>query len=303
MNEIIFENKGLSLERLRLLCDVAHAGGIKAAVGEDLTRQSLASRQLKELSEYANVELTQRVGRGIIITEKGQELVKIGDQFFRQLTSFLQHTHNLPVDFKLGVGDSVFQWQILPNMKNFESRFQRIKLIPYSYSSAEIIKAVENRILDAGIVRKTALSDTDLIAKPMGEIKYKLFVPAQFCKTARQNQAPSISGIPFCTLTGEGEYTKSAKCFLSAFNGQPTLNCSSMTQMYAAVQSGQYAAILPENAEISINKSATKVFTLPELAPFTRHMVLIFKSDIRSSPDRSSILDFLSGCINRRVTP
>ena len=65
MNEIVFENKGFSLERLRLLCNVARMGGIRAAVGDDPVRQSLASRQLKELSEYANVELTKRIGRGI----------------------------------------------------------------------------------------------------------------------------------------------------------------------------------------------------------------------------------------------
>ena len=35
MYEYVLENKGLSIERLHLLCEVARAGGIKAAVGED----------------------------------------------------------------------------------------------------------------------------------------------------------------------------------------------------------------------------------------------------------------------------
>ena len=90
MNNIVFEHKGLSLERLRLLCDVARMGGIRAAVGDDPARQSLASRQLKELSEYANTELTKRVGRGIEVTQDGTELVNIGNEFFSKMSAFLQ---------------------------------------------------------------------------------------------------------------------------------------------------------------------------------------------------------------------
>ena len=296
MNDIVFEHKGLSLERLHLLCDVARMGGIRAAVGDDPVRQSLASRQLKELSAYANTELTKRFGRGIEVTPEGAELVDIGNEFFAKMSAFLQRTHNLPIDFRLGVGDSIFQWQILPNMKQFENQFKSCKLLSFSYSSAEIIKAVESRKLDAGIVRKSAITDTSLIAKPIGEVHYKLFVPTHFCKAPKQNQLPPIAGIPFCTLTGEGEYAKATIRFLSAFNGQPTLNCSSMTQMFAAVQSGQYAAILPENAESGTNKTLTKTFTLPELAAFTRQISLIFKPDIRESEEKSAIIDFLSTC-------
>lgn len=296
MNKIIFEHKGFSLERLRLLCEVVRTGGIRAAVGDDPVKQSLASRQLKELSEYANTELTKRVGRGIEVTPEGMELANIGNEFFSKMSTFLQRTHNLPIDFRLGVGDSIFQWQILPNMKEFENRFKSCKLLSFSYSSEEIIKAVEYRKFDAGIVRKSAIKDTDLIAKQIGEVYYKLFIPMHFCKAPKHNQLPSIAGIPFCTLTGEGEYSNATIRFLSAFNGQPTLNCSSMTQMFAAVQSGQYAAILPENAESGINKTLTKTFTLPELATFTRQISLIFKPDIRESKEKSAIIDFLSTC-------
>ena len=297
MNEIVFSNKGFSLERLRLLCEVARTGGIRTAVGDDPARQSLASRQLKELSEYAHIELTKRVGRGLVTTEAGTELAAIGNEFFSKMADFLQRAQNLPVDFKLGVGDSIFQWQILPRMKAFEARFKNVRLISYSYSTTEIIRSVESRRLDAGIVRRTALTDSELIAKHIGEIRYKLFIPGQLCRSAKRNQPPAISSIPFCTLTGDGEYAKAMARFLSAFNGTSALNCSSMTQMYAAVQSGQYAAILPANAELGISEPNAKVFTLPELAPFTRQISLIFKNDLKESSEKAAILGFLSTCI------
>ena len=85
MYEIIKTNKGLSVERLLLLCEVDKAGGIKAAVGDDTTRQSLASRQLKELGAYAGADLCRKVGRTIEMTNQGKQLSEIGNSFFHAL--------------------------------------------------------------------------------------------------------------------------------------------------------------------------------------------------------------------------
>ena len=299
MYEYVLENKGLSLERLHLLCEVARAGGIKAAVGDDPTRQSLASRQLKELSEYVGVELCHRIGRSLEMTEAGNTLTDIGNDFFRKLESFLRSTRNLPDKFALGVGDSIFQWHILPKMKIFEQRFPKMQLLSYSYSANEIIQKVENRTLDAGIVRKTAVHQPDLVCESIGEIQYRLFIPPRLSKKpTKRGLAPSIQGIPFCTLTGDGEYAKAMTTFLSAFSGIPALNCSSMTQMYAAVQSGQYAAVLPASAEAGIPQSTARAYTLPELTPFTRQIALIYMHETSIDNKKAGILEFLRKSIN-----
>ena len=297
-HKIIFANKGLTLERLQLLCEVAEYGGIKPAVGDDAIKQSLASRQLKELSEYSKTELTKRIGRGIETTESGLELSEIANDFFTKLANFLQKNQNLPTEFNLGVGDSIFQWHILPKMKEFCRIFPSTKLISFSYSTKEIISAVESRRLQAGIVRKSALGDNDIIARPIGEIRYKLVIPSTLLKGTKNHGLPAIPKLPFCTLTGHGEYATAVNRFLSSLNGTAALNCSSMTQMYAAVQSGQYAAILPSGAESGPLGSMAKSFFLPELTPFTRQISLIYKSDLKRSPDHAKILDFLAGCIN-----
>jgi len=296
--DIIFANKGLSLERLALLCKVTQHGGIRAAIGNDPIRHSLASRQLKELGEYSKIDLTKRVGRGIEITESGIELAEIANDFFTKMYRFIQKVQNLPTEFNLGVGDSIFQWNILPIMSEFSRLFPSIKLISFSYSAIEIIKAVEMRQLHAGIVRTTALGDNEVSAKRIGEIRYKMFVSTDLLRSVQDQKAPAIPKLPFCTLTGDGEYASAMNRFLSSYNTTAALNCSSMTQIYAAVQSGQYAAILPAKAESNKPSPSLKAFTLPELSSFTRQISLIFKSDLKESPEMASVLDFLSTCIN-----
>ncbi len=63
MFEQLFAKRGLSLDRLRVLCEVADAGGIARAARNDPTRQSQFSRQLKELEDFFEVELTRRQAR------------------------------------------------------------------------------------------------------------------------------------------------------------------------------------------------------------------------------------------------
>ena len=297
MYEYVTGKKGLSLERLHLLCEVAQAGGIKAAIGDDPVRQSLASRQLKELSEYVGHELCQKNGRVLEMTAAGKALADIGNDFFKKMEDYLRTTRNLPNNFSLGGGDSIFQWQILPKMKRFGSEFPSTQLVSYSFPALDIVKKVESRLLDAGIVRKSAVLQSELICEEIGEIRYKLFIPETLVPKPKHAGIPAIQELPFCTLTGDGEYARATATLLSAFNAHPSLNCSSMTQMYAAVQSGQYAAILPQNAEKGLGAGSVQCFTMPELAPFTRQIVLIYKKDTSLSPIKRSVLDFLRTAI------
>ena len=60
---------GLSLDRLNNFCRIAEAGGITKAAGSDPGKQSLYSRQIKELETFFGVELKVRRGKGIVLTD------------------------------------------------------------------------------------------------------------------------------------------------------------------------------------------------------------------------------------------
>src|SRR5689334_689413 len=60
MFENLFSDRGLSIDRLRVLVEVHDAGGIAQAAPGDPVRQSQYSRQLRELSEFFGVEVARR---------------------------------------------------------------------------------------------------------------------------------------------------------------------------------------------------------------------------------------------------
>src|SRR6476619_7642842 len=67
---------GLSLDRLKNFCAMAEAGGIARVAGGDPAKQSLYSRQLRELEQFFGAEVTRRKGKGIEFTEQGLELAR-----------------------------------------------------------------------------------------------------------------------------------------------------------------------------------------------------------------------------------
>jgi hypothetical protein len=62
MSDWFRQKKGFSIERLAAMVSVAEHGGIMSAAGGDPNRQSLLSRQIKELESNLNTSSTHRGG-------------------------------------------------------------------------------------------------------------------------------------------------------------------------------------------------------------------------------------------------
>jgi len=291
MYEIIFQKKGISLEKLNLLCKIARSGGIRAAVGDDPSTQSLASRQMKELSEYAGIPLFKHIGRSLELTDQGRQLQQVSESFLSSLESFLKTTHNLPDVFKLGVGDAIFQWYVLPRMRDF-SKESNVELLPMSLPTSEIVTKVTQRELDAGLIRLVPIPNNEVHVETIGEIRYNFFVPRQLLPTKGSRTLPSLKRLPICTLTGHGAYAQAVSTLLTSSGTQPQLACSSTTQIYGAVQSGQFAAILPERAQVGFSDDV-KSFTMTELAAFTRKIALIYREFDQRTESHVKALNFL----------
>ena len=71
MFEHLFAERGLSLDRLKTLIEVAKAGEHCRCRPGDSARQSLYSRQIKELREFFGVELASRRGKVLALTGAG----------------------------------------------------------------------------------------------------------------------------------------------------------------------------------------------------------------------------------------
>jgi hypothetical protein len=106
----LFSRNGLSLDRLRNFLEVAEVGSIAKAAPNDVSRQSLISRQIRELEEFFGVELTVRRGKTLAISPAGERLSVLIREQFRDLLDFQREQRGEGKTFSFGAGASLLEW-------------------------------------------------------------------------------------------------------------------------------------------------------------------------------------------------
>lgn len=178
MFEHLFAERGLSLDRLKTLIEVAKAGSIAAAARGDSARQSLYSRQIKELEEFFGVELAARRGKVLALTRSGWELVRLASESLCLLDDFKSRSRNLPYRFTIGAGDSLHAWVVAPVLADIQQRGLPWLFALENLRNSEIPLKLQNMDVDFGIVRTSALAAEGLESRAICSMDYALYVPA-----------------------------------------------------------------------------------------------------------------------------
>jgi LysR family transcriptional regulator, nitrogen assimilation regulatory protein len=281
MFESIFSCRGLSLDRLKTLLEVEAAGSISGA-GKAQPRQSQYSRQLKELSEYFGLELTVRRGKYMKLTEAGARIASLARQFLSGLENFKNEARALPINIKIGAGDSLVQWLIIPRLGGHPSPFRKFQFEVISLQTREIAERLGDARLDFGIVRENA-RPAGAKSLTLGNVSYSVFVPRGMI---RGKELPSLADVmrncPMALQVTDGQFTERLRKISEAMeiHFAPALSCQSLPQATAAVRSGAYAAILPTLAATELRSGTFIEVSDRALASLTRKVALMWNPRI-----------------------
>ena len=202
----LLQQRGLSFDRLQTFCLVAHAGGMTKAAQGDPARQSLYSRQIKELEEFFGTELIRRKGRGIALTEAGHRLNVIARECFASLTDFKTECQGQPVEVVIGAGESIIQWLLLPRLEEIRKRLPNVRLKFLNLPTQEAVKRLADGVIDFAVVRKDAIT-APLDSASLGVMSYSLFIPAALRPASGQKDTlKALDDLPLATLEGEGSF-------------------------------------------------------------------------------------------------
>jgi DNA-binding transcriptional LysR family regulator len=264
------------LDRLQSFCLVAQAGGVTRAAKGDPARQSLFSRQVKELEEFFGAELIRRKGRGIVLTEAGTRLNILARECCAALSDFKNECKNQPVEVVIGTGESVIQWLLMPRLDKIRIQLPNVRLKFLNLPTADAVKRLADGAIDFALVRKDAIA-RPLQAKTLGTMGYSLFIPATLQSYAgRKHGLKVLDSLPLATLEGEGSFrsvlAQAAKKAGLKLNIQ--IECSSFPLAARAVLTGNVAAILPSIAGADLVPEVVTAINLPFLKPFDREMCL-----------------------------
>jgi DNA-binding transcriptional LysR family regulator len=265
----LFSKGGLSMDRLRTLCELEAAGSYAKMAPDDRGRQSLFSRQLSELEEFfGGIELVSRSGRGIEITKAGRELARAARLHFQQLEDFLAEHSGQSTEFHIVAGNSILEWMVIPRLATLRNKHPEISFRFSDMRSSDIVDALREHQVDFGVLRANTVSHP-LKQRKAGTFGYRIYGPVG-AKEADLLKMPMA-------LIGAGEFRRSVDDLMTSARGPVTVayECQSHSQCAMLVKEGAAASILPDIVAKAMKGHSS--IQPPWLRKYTREMAVAWR--------------------------
>ncbi|MDR0536225.1 MAG: LysR family transcriptional regulator [Puniceicoccales bacterium] len=278
MFEKLFSERGLSLDRMRVLVEVHDAGSIAQAAPGDPIRQSQYSRQLRELSEFFGCEVAQRQGKLLKLTGRGRRLADLAREHFRSLEDFRAECAAESLDYTIVAGDSLLHWLVIPRLGALTSGRQPVRFVATSLRTNDVVQHLADGRADFGVIRQDAVTPA-LDSAPLGELGYVAVVPKALLGRGETPTLKDVLGqLPLASQTTDGQFTQRVRQIAAGLEAEfrPALACQSFPQTVSAVRSGSFAAILPSLALTELPAGTYTSVTDPALKRLKRKLALVW---------------------------
>lgn len=271
----LFQQSGLSLERLHTFCLVVEAGGVTKAAKGDPNAQSLFSRQIRELEEFFGVELVRRSGRGRVLTSAGKRFAIIVRENLTALADFKLQCGNQPRKITIAAGDSLMRWLVLPKYNQLQARISNAAFVFLNLQSEEILRRLSEGTIDFGIVRDSGSFKT-LMRVVLGVMSHSLFTGAKI--KSGETFEKLLSEHPLTTLEGDGVFKSELAAVLESRGVKANIRveCSSFPLVARALKAANGTAILPIIAREEVHSEGFRELGNPSLKRLDRKIALVW---------------------------
>lgn len=145
-------NSSLNLNLYKIFYDVAQYGSVSTASKNLNVSQPAISRSIKKLEEDLNVTLFYRTLNGMVLTEKGKELLGYVEEACNSLKigeRTMMETNNLiKGKLSIGVPSHIASFYLFDKIKKFSEEYPDIEISIFSKGTTELIKLLENHEID-----------------------------------------------------------------------------------------------------------------------------------------------------------
>jgi DNA-binding transcriptional LysR family regulator len=153
-------SKSLNLDHLRAFALVAERGSFSIAAERLRLSQPAVSLQVRQLERWFNSRLLDRIGRGVKPTAAGQALLAHLPQIEVAVDSALAAVHRHAAGtvgrVRIGTGETACIHLLPPALKELKRAYPDLDITVTTGNTAEVLKAIEEDRLDAGLVTMPA---------------------------------------------------------------------------------------------------------------------------------------------------
>ncbi len=244
MNVSVLSRTGLSWDRLRSFCAVAEAGSIVNAAGGDPVRQSLMSRQIRELEQAFEIDLVCRQGRGLVLTEAGRRLAAVVRQQMQALQDFDDECREHPVTFSLAGSNTLLDAVFLPSFGRLRRELPGVSWRVEHMTTRDAARAVSEQQVDFALLRADAVP-AGVTTRRLGQLEWVLAVPVVIDPGAG-SIAKLLASLPLALpIGGDLRARLDAYAAKAGIAPQVALGVDSYRHAVQVVCAGVCAAVLP----------------------------------------------------------
>lgn len=146
--------ENIDFELYRVFCTVAKYNNITRAANELFISQPAVTQNIKKLEEQLERKLFYRTKQGMELTSDGETLndnVKLAVACLSQAKINLGKL-NEKLTIRIGCGNTFAKTTLLKPIKNFRTLFNNVTIQMSHQSSIELIKLLENNLIDIAIL-------------------------------------------------------------------------------------------------------------------------------------------------------
>lgn len=270
----ISDQKGLSLDRLQTLCRVAADGGVMAASGGNPNKQSLYSRQLRELEAFFGVPLLDRSRTPHTLSEFGVRVEQAARGFLAEIAvlSSVQHTAAIPL--RIGAGESVIQALLMPRLI---PRLEGVRWVFCNMTGDAIVSALRSRRIDLGVAH-AGRNYVGLKSFRLGYHGVHLIGSDPGLVHTSSVSWKDLRDFSLAVPEGDSDLRRELDATLKSSRHAPRVGveCTSYTQAIEAARNRGVVGVVPDYLAPQAKERGLFSIPLEELANFRRELRLLW---------------------------
>jgi DNA-binding transcriptional LysR family regulator len=273
----------INLDHLRSFVDVIELGSFSAAAERANLSQPAISLQMRQLETRLGVKLIERVGRRARPTAAGSELLghaaQIETVVARAIDGMARHAAGAMGRIRLGTGATACIYLLPAVLRDLRRRFPTLDITVSTGNTADVVKAVEENIIDLGLVTLPA-GGRMLDVTPLLDDEFVVIAPPEAAWLPDQVTAAELATHPVLLYEPGGNTRRIVDDWFAQAGValQPVMSLGSVEAIKELVGAGLGCAVLPHMA-VRNPEGRPLLITRPLSPTLHRQLALVIRRD------------------------
>ena len=292
-----------SLAQLQAFAAVVELGSFSAAAAHLNLTQPAVSFQIRQLERRLGLRLVERIGRRAGATAAGLDLLphirRIDAALASAVEAMAYHTEGVAGRVRLGTGATACIHLLPPLLSDLRRRFPRLEIVVRTGNSPEMLRALDDNLLDVALVTLPAPGRMFAVDKLIDDEIVAVFPPG--LAPPRKASPSVLARLPVLLYEPGGNARRIIDGWFAAAGValQPVMELGSVEAIKELVAAGLGCGLLPRLA-LGRAAGALPVAARPLAPPLYREIGIVLRRD--KVPDRG-LRELLRGLAGLRQPP